>query len=80
MSDSRKKVEEAVRKKSKAFAAVFNCPDGATVLDALENEFNGSELRGTDPHNTYYNLGRRDVVTYIKQMIAYSERKNESED
>ena len=73
---SRKEVEEAVKRKSRDFSALFSTPEGQRVLKCLDEEFNGAELRAKDPHNTYYNLGRRDVVTYIRQMIAYSERGN----
>ena len=74
----KKRVEEATKRKAAAFAAVFNTRDGEKVLEALEAEFDRDELRGGEPHSTYFNLGQRDVVVYIKQMLKYSERNNES--
>lgn len=77
--NSRKQVEEAVRQKAKAFAAVFNSREGRIVLESLKNEFCKDELRAETPHDTYYNLGRRDTVVYIEQMIRYSEREDEKD-
>lgn len=76
---SRKEVEKIVKDKAVSFAAVFNTRDGQKVLQAMKDEFCGTELRANTPHDTYYNLGRRDAVVYIEQMIKYSERENETE-
>lgn len=53
---------------------VFNSTEGKKVLEALEEEFYHGELLGESPDKTAYNLGRRDVVMYIKQMLNYGER------
>lgn len=75
---SREEVEKATRAKADRFAAVFGSPEGQRVLKELEQEFDGDELRGVAPHDTYFKIGQRDVVVYIKQMIRYSERNDES--
>ncbi|AEM62903.1 hypothetical protein phiVC8_p06 [Vibrio phage phiVC8] len=71
---SREEVEASAKKKAAAFAAVFRTPDGERVLEAIRQEFDKDELRGNTVEGTYFNLGRRDVLVYIEQMIRYSER------
>lgn len=70
------KAKEALLEKSAAFKQTFLTQSGQEVLDALDQAFDGVDLRGKDTHNTYYNLGARDVVAYIKQMIEYNPRLN----
>ncbi|MGI9889075.1 hypothetical protein [Vibrio chagasii] len=72
---NKEEVEAKVRKKSELFKHVFESEDGKAVLEALEEEFNRDELRGQTPQDTYFNLGRRDVLVYIKQMIRYSNKE-----
>ena len=43
------------------------------VLEALEEEFNPDVLIGATDAKTNYNVGARDVVIYIRQMIRYKE-------
>lgn len=50
---------------------VFSGPDGAEALKVLERAFDGDTLRGETPEDTYYNLGARDVVVYIRQLNNY---------
>jgi hypothetical protein len=73
-------LEEITKAKASLFKEVFSTVSGIKVLKLLEEECNADELRSPDPHNTYFNLGRRDAVVYIKQMINYSERNNETND
>jgi len=70
--------KSAARKKARKFEELFNTPLGKQVLDAMSNEFDIGEMRGKSVEDTYFNLGRRDAVVYIKQMITYSERENET--
>ncbi|ASV42833.1 hypothetical protein [Vibrio phage JSF15] len=74
---SREEVEASVKKKAAAFAAVFRSSDGERVLEAIRQEFDKDELRGNTVEGTYFNLGRRDVLKYIEQMLRYSERDND---
>jgi hypothetical protein len=48
---------------------VFTTPDGQKMLEVLHQEFNGPNLYVEDSDRTEFNLGRRDVVMYIEQLI-----------
>jgi hypothetical protein len=61
----------------KTFQSVFKTPGGKEVLKALEDEFDAMDIRDDNPHNTYYKLGQRDVVVYIKQMLEAAENIDE---
>ena len=63
-----------VRRKSADFHSLFTSPVGEKVLQYLEDEFDKDEIfRAGVPDATAYNLGRRDVVVYIRQMIRVKE-------
>jgi hypothetical protein len=64
---------EALEKKSGDFHKLFTSPLGVKVLEALEEEFNPDVLIGATDAKTNYNVGARDVVIYIRQMIRYKE-------
>lgn len=67
-------IEVETRKKARKFEELFSSPLGMEVLTMLEAEFDIDELRAQSVENTYFNIGRRDVVVYINQLINYSER------
>lgn len=77
VDSSRYEVEKRTREKANNFARLFATPRGKIVMEALENEFDSSTIFDPDPNITNYNLGRRDVVIYIKQMIKFSEQDND---
>jgi hypothetical protein len=63
-----------VKRKSKNFHILFTSPVGAKVLEYLEDEFDQEEIfQAGVPDGTAYNLGRRDVIVYIRQMIRVTE-------
>jgi hypothetical protein len=67
-------------KKSSYFYHVFTSPDGKKVLEALESEFNSDSIFvPMDPHATAYNLGKRDVIIYINQLIRMKENAARAE-
>ena len=70
---------EALGKKAGNFHKLFTSPVGVKVLKALEEEFNPDVLMNPDPHMTSYNVGRRDVIVYIRQMIRYKENARRTE-
>ncbi len=84
MPEPKKPPEQAaidkVVHKSGFFYRIFTSPDGEKVLEWLEDEFDRDEIfqRG-DPHTTSYNLGKRDVVVYIRQMIRLKENATRAE-
>jgi len=77
------KKQEAVDKvvhKSGFFYRIFTSPDGKKVLEWLEEEFDMDEIfTAGEPDTTVYNLGKRDVVVYIRQMIRLKENATRAE-
>jgi len=73
---------ENLEKKAGDFHSLFTSPVGVKVLEALEEEFNPDVLLGNTDAETNYNVGRRDVVIYIHQLIRFKDnarRKRELE-
>lgn len=77
MAKNLEKVYEHIRKKAKVFYSVFKSSQGQEILKALEDEFDHSDIKSSDPHETYYRLGQRDVVVYIRQLLKHMEKNNE---
>lgn len=66
----KKKLFETLANKTKRFHKLFTSPIGKQVLQDLEDEFNQDQI--FDPNSdsvTAHNLGQRDVIIYINQMI-----------
>ena len=76
---SREAAIEAVGKKAGDFHKLFTSPVGVKVLQHLEDEFNPDVLIGETDAKTNYNVGSRDVVIYIRQMIRYNENARRTE-
>lgn len=74
-----KEAVEKLSKKARDFHTVFTSPIGAKILENLDDEFNPDVLFGKDDAETNYNVGRRDVVIYIRQMIRYQENATRTE-
>lgn len=56
----------------------FTTTSGKRVLELLEKEFDATDMVEDDPHMTYYNLGQRDVVRYIKTALnAFKNLEND---
>ena len=75
----KKAAMEALGLKSGDFHKLFTSPIGAKVLDALELQFNPDVLVGETDAKTNYNVGARDVVIYIRQMIRYTDNARRTE-
>ena len=60
--------EEELKNRAKLVQAVASTPDGKALFDLLETVFESRRLRDDDPHQTYYNLGQRDVVQYLREL------------
>jgi len=72
-------VDHVVRK-SGYFYRIFTSPDGKKVLEWLEEEFDSDEIFAAgEPDTTSYNLGKRDVIVYIRQMIRLKENARQLE-
>jgi len=72
--EKRRLALDAVHLKAGDFHKLFTSPVGKKVLQYLEDEFDDDEIfRAGVPDGTAYNLGRRDVIVYIRQMIRLKE-------
>jgi len=79
-NEQRKKAAlETLGLKAGDFHKLFTSPVGVKVLKALEQEFNPDVLIGPSNAETNYNIGKRDVVIYIRQMIRYKENARRTE-
>ena len=79
-AEKRQLAIDEVVKKSGYFYRIFTSPDGKKVLEALEDEFDKDEIfQAGEPDTTTYNLGSRDVVVYIRQMIRLKENAERAE-
>jgi hypothetical protein len=56
-------------RKSSLARKTFSTEEGKELLEILKNEFMPENLIGDDVNNTYFNLGRRDVIIYIEQLM-----------
>lgn len=75
----KKAAYEALNKKATDFHILFTSPVGVKVLESLEEEFNPDVLVGKSDAETNYNVGKRDVIIYIRQMIRYKENATRTE-
>ena len=66
-------IRNRLRKKAGAISRLFSSPEGQEVLSLLDEEFLYGDMFDNDPHRTAYNLGARDVVIYIHQLLRHSE-------
>ena len=64
-------IAKRLDKKSAHVQEFLSSTIGKAVIELLEEEFDPDVLIDTDPHITYYNLGRRDVVVYLKQLSRW---------
>ena len=69
----KEQLEKQLKNKARHFLITFTSPSGEKVLEDLENELNPDVLIASTPHETAYNVGRRDAFIYIKQLMRYAE-------
>lgn len=60
--------KKSIARKASEIKRVFGTHSGKAVLNILEDQFDGEDLRGQTVEETYYKLGQRDVVTYLRQL------------
>ena len=68
MSETLTNLKKRLTKKSARINMFMNSELGKEIIDALEQEFYHGPLFDEDPCKTAYNLGRRDVVVYLKEL------------
>lgn len=67
-------IRRRIRHKGADIVAFMNNPIGSAVVKALSETFYDNEQFDPDPYKTAYNLGRRDVVSYMKQLQRIEEQ------
>ncbi len=73
MSDAFERIKSRLHHKAELVHAFMNSETGKALIEVLEDEFYDGELFDPDPCVTAYNLGRRDVVNYLKQLERLKE-------
>lgn len=68
MSDALANVKKRLKDKASRIRMFMNSELGGEIIKALEDEFYHGNLYDKDVNQTAYNLGRRDVVVYLKQL------------
>ena len=66
-------IKKRLAKKSMLVSNFMRSEAGRAIIEILDEEFHDGELRGTDTHQTYYKLGQRDVVSYLKQLAKWQD-------
>ena len=72
-------IRDRIRVKGAKLVTFMNNPIGKAVVKALEEMFyDTDDLFDADPYVTAYNLGRRDVVAYMKQLQRIAENDSDA--
>lgn len=71
VEEKKKRLREALLEKSNLIKSVFDTYAGKKLMEALEEEFNKDNIFSQCQNTTNYNLGRRDVVIYLKELLKY---------
>lgn len=66
-------LRDHLREKQRVIRSVLNTPEGKNLFELLEDAFENRALKASDPHDTYYNLGQRDLVQYLRELRDYNE-------
>ena len=78
MDKSVDSIKKRLAIKASKFQILFSTKEGEEVLKALEEEFDQLNIHiPGDPYTTAYNLGRRDVLQYIKLLRNYNHVEND---
>ena len=65
----------ALRPKIQLINSIFNTHDGEQFFQLLVDTFDRTNIRGADTHETYYRLGQRDVVQYLRELREAAARE-----
>jgi len=68
----------ALRERAKLVQHVFGSPEGKILLKRMTKLHTTGEMRGSDPYQTYYNLGARDLIAELCSLCDLSEEDLES--
>ena len=61
-------MEAFILQNAKLVGELMSSHVGKQLIAVLDSRFCVGNMVGKDPHETYFNLGRRDVVEYLKQL------------
>lgn len=62
-------IEARIKHKARIVRGCFDTPAGRETLNFMLAEFDRTDLRGDTTEETYYNLGARDLVIYLRQLV-----------
>ena len=71
-SEAMEKWRSAIREKSEIVRAALDTPTGKNLMKVMEDTFCNQSLRRDSPYDTYYALGQRDVVQYLRELGGIS--------
>jgi len=71
MTDTLENIKKRLKHKSARIQMFMQSELGKEVIQALEDEFYHGPLFEDDPCKTAFNLGRRDVVVYLKELTTW---------
>lgn len=72
---SLEKTRIRLKLKSARVQAFMNSELGKEIVLLLEDEFYHGAILEKDPYKTAYNLGRRDVVMYLRELQRWGDKK-----
>jgi hypothetical protein len=64
---------DALRPSIQLIQRLNESEDGKALFSLMEQVFENRSLKGTDTHDTYYRLGQRDVVLYLRELRDYQQ-------
>lgn len=74
-----KSAKKSIDLKAIAAYRVLQTEDGQTLYSALKFEFDTPSLVGETVEQTYFNLGRRDALSYIDELLTHAQRLQKEE-
>lgn len=67
-----KKVQAQYVEKHADVRAMLQLPAGRKLLDEMAKMFDEGDLMGRSPEETYFNLGRRAVVRWLRDLRDFN--------
>ena len=75
--EQRRKLEAVIRQKAGVIGELMNSHVGKELIRILDEMFGSGEMRGENPYDTYFHLGQRDVVEYLKSLRRIHDKTSE---
>ena len=67
---TREESEQEIREMALLVQRVFRSEAGKQLMSLLEMRFSPGDLVGSSVEGTYFNLGSREVIEYLKQYMT----------